>query len=565
MGDVAVTNLKNRIKGAFFEGMLPLDSTQFSSEIIAGILMAAIFIPEVMGYSRIAGMPIISGIYTILLPMAVFAVFCSSKHLIVGADSATAAILFGILVTVAVPESPEYMAMASLVAILCGLFLIIARFLRLGFIGDFLSRTSLVGFLSGVGIQVAISQLGGIIGIKSIGINTIPSIINFLLNLSSIHIYTLILSITVLAVILISRQISAKIPGALLAVVGTIIASFLFDFSKIGVSLIGIIPDDIPAFMLPQFMVFDVYTLFTATVACLTVIIAQSAATSRAYSIKYSEELDDNKDILGLGLANLLAGLNSSFVVNGSPTKTQIAADSGARSQLATLVTAAAVLLVVIFFTKPLSLLPNATLSSIVFLIGLEMVDISGLKDIYHKAPSEFYLAFITLLTVVVAGVLWGIIVTISISILLHLSHSYRPNNSILTLNNKGRWTFTPVHPGAYTMKGLIVYRFNRDLYYANAYKLMKEVLMLIKTSKQPVEWFVLDSGGFSGIDYTSVQMLNELKTRLDELDIRFGITTVLPSLMKEFENSGFIDVLGEENLYKNVNEALQAFENNHL
>jgi len=133
VGDVAVTDLKNRIKGALFEGMLPLDSTQFSSEIIAGILMAAIFIPEVMGYSRIAGMPIISGIYTILLPMAVFAIFCSSKHTIVGADSATAAIMYGVLITVAVPESQDYMALASLVAILCGIFLIIARFFRLDF------------------------------------------------------------------------------------------------------------------------------------------------------------------------------------------------------------------------------------------------------------------------------------------------------------------------------------------------------------------------------------------------------------------------------------------------
>jgi MFS superfamily sulfate permease-like transporter len=557
-----MNKLKNRIKGVFFEGLLPLDPSRFRAEIIAGIIMAAIFIPEVMGYSKIAGMPIISGIYTIILPMAVFAVFCSSRHLIVGADSATAAILFGVLVTVAVPGSPQYVAMASLVAILCAVFLITARILNLGFIGDFLSRTALVGFLSGVGIQVAISQLGGMFGIKSVGINTIPQIINFAFNLGAIHIYTLIISVVVLAVILITRRISSKIPGALIAVVGTILASLLFDFSGTGISLLGMVPSNIPAFNLPNFNALDFYTLFTATVACFTVIIAQSAATSRAYSLKYSEELDENKDILGLGLANLAAGLNSTFVVNGSPTKTQIALDSGAQSQLATLVTAAAVLVVVILFTKPLSLLPNATLASIVFLIGMEMVDISGLKKIYRQVPSEFYLAFITLLTVVVGGVLWGIIVAIVISILLHLSHSYRPNNSILTLNERNEWNFTPVRPGEFTKKGLIVYRFNRDLYYANAYKLMKEVMKLVKTSEYPVEWFVIDAGGFSGIDYTSVQMLKELKTKLDELNIVFAMTTVLPNLMKQFEQSGFMDVLGEYNLYKNVDEALQAFEN---
>jgi sulfate permease, SulP family len=540
---------------------LPLDRSRFLPEIIAGIVMAAIFIPEVMGYAKIAGMPIITGIYTILIPMAVFAIFCSSRHLIVGADSATAAIMFGVLVTAAAPGSSVYMSMAFAVAILCGIFLLIARIFGLGFIGDFLSRTALVGFLTGVGIQVAISQLGGIFGITTTGIDSIPRIISFISNLSHTSLTTLLVSVGVIAVILITRRINRKIPGALIAVVGTILISFIFDFTQIGVSVVGSIPSGIPAITLPTFSTLDYYALFTAAGACFIVIIAQSAATSRAYSVKCSDELDENRDILGLGLSNFIAGLTGSFVVNGSPTKTQIAIDAGARSQLATLVAAAIVLVVVIFFTEPISLLPNATLAAIVFLIGLEMVDIVGLKDIYQEVPAEFVLALVTLITVVLAGVLWGIVVSVIISLLLHLSHSYRPNNSILIRNEKGEWAFIPVILGVYTEEGLIVYRFNRDLYYANAEKLKEEVINLVKNSDYPIEWFVLDSGGFTGIDYTSVQMLKELKIRLDKMNVLLVMTTVFPSLRNQFERSGFVNILGEENLYRGVNDAIKAFE----
>ncbi|MCC7551825.1 MAG: SulP family inorganic anion transporter [Methanobacterium sp.] len=531
-------------------------------ELIAGIVMAAIFIPEVMGYAKIAGMPIITGIYTILLPMAVFAVFCSSRHLIVGADSATAAIMFGILVTVATPGSPLYLSMAFVVAFICGMLLIIARIGGFGFIGDFLSRTALVGFLTGVGIQIAIGQLAGMFGVNSTGIDTIPNIISFATSLPETSIFTLMISILVLVVILIFRRISPKLPGALIAVVGTIIASFMFNFTNMGVSVVGAVPSGFPTLTLPYLTMMDPYALTTAIFACFIVIIAQSAATSRAYSLKCSDELDENQDILGLGLANVVAGLSGSFVVNGSPTKTQIALNSGARSQLATLVTAAIVLIVVIFFTKPISFLPNATLASIVFLIGLEMVDITSLKAIYREMPAEFVLAIITLITVVLAGVLWGVIVSVIISLLLHLSHSYRPNNSILIRNEKGEWAYIPVILGVYTEEGLIVYRFNRDLYYANAEKLMKEVIKIVKKSDPPLEWLILDSGGFTSVDYTSVHMLKELKAKLDEMNVVLVMTTVFPSLRRQFERSGFMKILGEENLYGGVNDAIRAFEN---
>lgn len=558
-------NIKNslvgRLRGSLFEGLLPFDRSTLPAQLIAGIVLAAIAIPEVMGYTKIAGMPVITGIYTILLPIAIFAIFCSSRHLIVGADSATAAILFSMLVTIATPGSPKYVALASTAALLCAVFLMAARVFRLGFVGNFLSRTVLVGFLTGVGIQVALGQLSGMFGVSETGTGTITKLLSFFAHLPETSIITLIVSIAVVLAILVARRISKKIPGALIAVIGTIIASFIFDFSNMGIAVVGSVPGGLPSITIPTFYVSDLTTLLTVAMACFIVIIAQSAATSRAYATKCSEKLDENKDIMALALANGAAGLTGTFVVNGSPTKTQIAMDSGARSQLASLVTAAVVLVVLIFLTKPISLLPSATLASIVFLIGVEMVDIASLKDIYHDMPSEFILSLITVATVVFLGVLWGIILSVIISIILHLSHSYRPNNSILIRDKNGEWIFTPVTAGKYTEEGLIVYRFNRDLYYANSDRLMHEAIKLVKNADHPVHWFVLDSGGFSDIDYTSSQMLKELKGRFHNLNVVFAVTTVLPSLKKQFERSGLIEVIGAENIYENVNEAVKAFE----
>ncbi len=549
---------KNKL---LLEGVLPLKAT-LASEIIAGLILAAVGIPEVMGYAKIAGMPIITGLYTILLPLAIFALFCSSRHLIVGADSATAAILSGTLVSVAALGSPNYVALASTVALLCAVFLILARVLRLGFIANFMSRTVLVGFLSGVGIQVAVSQLSNMLGIPGEGgLNTIPQLINVITHLSQINILTLIISAIVVALIVGTRRISHKIPGALIAVIGTVIASFLFNFEGIGISVLGNVPTGLPSFSMPVLDISVLPTLMIATVASFVIILSQSAATSRAFAIRYSESADEDKDFFALGLANASAWLTGTFVVNGSPTKTEIVDDAGSRSQMASLVTAAAVLVVILFLTKPMSLLPNATLASIVFLIGITMIDISNLKDIRSKVKAEYFLALIAAATVIIMGVLWGILLSIVLSVILHLSHSYRPTNSIFARDKHGAWVFKPIKIGESSEPGLIIYRFNRDLYFANSDKLREEVLALVDAADPPLKLFVLNTAGFSGIDYTSAEMFRDLYHDLDSRNIKFALTSMLPELKEEFDHLGLTDLIGENNIYENVHEALDAFE----
>ena len=553
---------KQNIKNKFLlEGVLPLKAP-LTSEIIAGLILAAVGIPEVMGYAKIAGMPVITGLYTILLPIAVFAIFCSSRHLIVGADSATAAILSGTLVTIAAIGSPNYVALASTVALLCAVFLIMARAFKLGFIANFMSRTVLIGFLSGVGVQVAVSQLANMLGISGEGgLNTIPQLINVFTHLFQINIHTLILSLIVVAIIIGARRISHKIPGALITVIGTVIFSFLFNFQGIGISILGNIPSGLPNFGIPAVDISILPNLMITVVTCFIVILSQSTATARAFTIRYSESVDEDKDIFALGLANGVAGLTGTFVVNGSPTKTEIVDDAGSRTQAASLITAVAVFIVLLFLTKSMSFLPNATLACIVFVIGITMIDISHLKDIRRKVKSEYFLAIITAATVVVMGVLWGILLSIIFSIILHLSHSYRPTNSIFAKDKKGEWAFEPVKVGKSTEEGLLIYRFNRDLYFANSDKLKEEVLKLVDASDPPLKLFVLNTAGFSGVDYTSAEMFKDLYRELKERNVKFALTSMLPDLKDQFDHLGLTKLIGEENIYENVHEALNAYE----
>ena len=387
-----------------FDGILPLDRAKLPLDVLAGVTLAALAIPETMGYTKIAGMPVITGLYTILLPIAVFAIFGSSRHLVVGADSASAAILAAGLAGMAATGSAQYVALAGLVALLAALYLIIARVVHLGFLADFLSRTVLVGFLTGVGIQVASGQVGGMLGIPEGSGATIRKLWGTLQNIGDTSGWTVAVSIVVAVVILGTKYVEKVIPGALIAVIGSIVASKALDLESHGVATLGPVPSGLPNFGLPDVdWRTDSPALAATAFSIFIVILAQSAATSRAYAAKFGDRnFDENVDLVGLGVANVAAGVSGTFVVNGSPTKTQMVDGAGGRSQVASLACAGVVLIVLLFLTKPLQYLPEAVLSTVVFLIGIELIAIQGMRRIYRLRIDEFVVAAVTALVVVV-------------------------------------------------------------------------------------------------------------------------------------------------------------------
>jgi sulfate permease, SulP family len=366
-------------------GLLPVRRSQVAADVLAGITLAAVSIPVSLGYAKIAGMPVVTGLYTLLIPMAVFAVFGSSRHLVVGADSATAAILGAALAGFAAVGSPQYVRLAGLAALLAGGLLLLARLARLGFLANFLSRTVLIGFLTGVGIQVAAGQLPDMLGVTVAGKSTLPRLLDVVRALPQVHGADLAVSASVIVIVLAARWVDRRIPGLLIAVIAAIIVSRAAGLAGRGVAVLGPVPRGLPHLGLPALGRHDAVALLGTAVSLFVVILAQSAATSRAYAGKYEEPFSQDTDLVGLG-----AALSGTFVVNGSPTQTQVADSAGGRSQLAQLTTSAVVLIVLLLLTGPLASLPIAALAAIVFLIAAGLVDIAGMRRILACRRLEF-------------------------------------------------------------------------------------------------------------------------------------------------------------------------------
>ncbi|CAB3776225.1 putative sulfate transporter [Paraburkholderia caffeinitolerans] len=547
----------------FLQGVLPINPAQLPHDIIAGITLAALGIPEVMGYTKISGTPTVTGLYTILLPLIAFAVLGASRQLVVAADSATAAILAGELTAVASLGSPEYVGLTSTVALTVAVMLVIARVFRLGFLADFLSRSALIGFLTGVGVQVAAGELSGLIGLPKQGHGPIMQIVSAFERIPVAHLATTALSFAVLAVIIGCKRFVPRAPGALIAVIGSILASGFFNFAGRGIAVTGEVPGGLPTLFLPHLPVDDINQVLATAASCFIVIIAQSAATARAYANRYNEKGDDNADLIGLAAANAAAAFTGTFVVNGSPTKTEMVDDAGGRTQIAHLTTAVIVLLVLLFLTRPLSLLPAAVLSAIVFMIGVKLIDVKGMAELFRMQKDELVVALLTAGVVVFVDVMHGILAAVVLSLIAHARHSYRLHTHVLTRNPAGHWVPHRVEPNLYAVPGIVVYRFEADLFYANTGRFTEEVLTLVNEADQVLRWVVIDASVINNIDYTGGKALIQVGEELDRRGVGIAAVALPTGVRSEIERYKALRARGaHREIFATVDAAIDALHN---
>jgi sulfate permease, SulP family len=527
-------------------GLLPVRRSQVAADVLAGITLAAVSIPVSLGYAKIAGMPVVTGLYTLLLPMAVFAIFGSSRHLVVGADSATAAILGAALAGLAAAGSPQYVRLAGLAALLAGGLLLLARLARLGFLANFLSRTVLIGFLTGVGIQVAVGQLPDMLGVTVAGKSTPAKLLEVVRALPQVHGADVAVAAGVIVIALAARVIDRRIPGLLIAVIAAIIVSRAAGLARRGVAVLGSVPRGLPHLGLPALGRHDAAALLGTAVSLFVVILAQSAATSRAYAGKYEEVFSEDADLVGLGAANVAAAFSGSFVVNGSPTQTQVADSAGG-------------LIVLLLLTGPLASLPVAALAAIVFLIAAGLIDVAGMRRILACRRHEFAIALLTTAAVVMLGVEQGILLAVAVSVIDHVRHTYHPFNSVLVKSPAGHWQAAPVRPGARTEQGLVIYRFGTSLYYANASRLIDDV-MALAAQGSPLRWMVLDAVAIGDVDYTASAALTRVIEHLRKRHIRLAVSSVLGPVREQLDRYGISTALGPGAYYDTPGEALEAY-----
>jgi sulfate permease, SulP family len=543
----------------FFAGLRPFSRGGAVRDAIAGLTLASMNIPQVLGYTRIAGTPAVTGLYTVLLPLVMFAIFGSSRHLVVAADSATAAIFSSGLSGMAPQAGEKYMALVGMVALLTAALLLLARFFKLGFLADFLSRTVLIGFLTGVGFQIGIAMLGEMFGISVTAHKTMDQLKQVIGGLQQVNLPTLGISALVVCCILGFRHFLPRLPVPLFAVLAGIGASHAYDFAGHGIAVIGPVPGGLPSLTFPTVSWDELLKLVPIALSCFVIIIAQSAATSRVFAVRHYERVDEDADILGLSAANAAAALSGAFVVNGSPTQTAMADLAGARSQAAQLVFAGIVLLVLLFFTGPLQYLPRSVLAGIVFTIAVGLVDLRSLRDIRSESPGEFKLAIVTAAVVALVGLEQGILLAVALSLLRHVRHSYRPHTMVLAPDEAGRWLPILAKPGLESKPGLVVYRFGADLFYANDNRFADEVRALIEHAPAPVRWFVVDASAMTDIDYSAARSLRDLCGDLKRRGIKLVFGRVDAYLREDMGRHGITEAIGEQFIFSTLHEALAA------
>ena len=546
---------------SLFQGIKPVKRASAVRDAFAGVVFAAMDIPQALGYTRIAGMPIVTGLYALLLPLLAFATFGSSRFLVVAADSATAAILRSGLAGMAPAASARYVALAGLVALLTAGFLLLARLLKLGFIADFLSQTVLVGFLTGIGFQVGIAVLGQMLGIATTSRRTVIQLYEVCRGLPQVHLPTLLVTVAALAIVFTLRRFAPRVPGPLLIVVGATTASAIWNFAGHGISVIGPVIGGLPHLGFPDVHWSDVLPLASVAGSCTIMILTQSAATSRVYAARHHQRLDADQDIVGLSAANTVAALSGSFVVNGSPTQTAMVEGVGSQSQIAQVTTAVVVALVLLFLTRPLQYLPLCVLGALVFLVAVRMINLRGLRTIRLESPAEFALALTTAIVVVAIGVEQGIVLAMVMSLLRIVHHSYHPRSGVMVSESEGTWKLVPPVAGAVTEPGLVLYRFGAALFYANASRFSDEVLALVGPSPTFVRWLIVDGEAITNVDYSAARVVQELKKDLANAGVVFGFARLPSNTRADFDRHHLTECIGPSLIFNRLHDALDTYE----
>lgn len=534
-------------------------------DLLAGVTLAAVAIPEVMGYTSIAQTPVVTGLYTILLPLLAFALLGSSKLLVVGGDSATAAILAAGLAGAGIaglePESPKWVALCGLTALMTGVILLIARLVRLGFLGDFLSASVLIGFLTGVGIQVATGQIPDILGVPKGTGGWFEQQWAWITALGQVSWPTLAYGLGTIAIIYVFKLFIPQVPGTIVAVVGLLTVATLTDATSYGVDVIGAIQGGLPPIGLPQGLEWsDVPALLPTAFACFFIVIAQSAATSRSFALKHGDRADVNRDIVGLSAANLAAGLSGTFVVNGSPTKTQILDGVKGRTQVANLVVVAVTLIVLLFLTGLLTDLPKSVLAGVVFVIGIELIDIKGLARVSRERPRELVIAIITAATVVIVGVGAGIVLALVLSLLDVIERQYKARAFVIQPNPGGGYEYEKAAAGVQSAPGLVVFRFDADLFFANESGFTDRVESVVSAAPDPVRWFILDCTGISDVDYSAGQSLADVTDYLHKRGIHLVLARPEDSLVATLKRYDLMERITPDHVFDDLDTAIAAF-----
>jgi sulfate permease, SulP family len=530
-------------------------------DVLAGVTVAAYLVPQVMAYAVIAGLPPVAGLWAITGSLLVYAVVGSSPQLSVGPESTTALMTATAIAPLAAGDPRRYAALAAALAVLVGVNCLVARLARLGFLADLFSRPVLVGYMAGVAVIMMVGQLGKVSGVAPEGASTLGEVVSFVRHLDAVEPHTIALAVAVLVFLLAGSRFFPNAPILLIAVLLATAAVALLNLQERGIQVVGDVPSGLPIPQLPQLSASDVAALVLPALGVATVGYTDNVLTGRAFATRNRYDVDANTELVGLGIANLGAGALHGFPVSSSGSRTAIGDSLGSRSQLHSLVALVVVVATLLFLGPLLAGFPLAALGALVIYAAARLVDVAELRRIAHFRRSELVLALATIVGVLAAGILYGILIAVGLSVLDTLRRVARPHDGILGYapGVAGMHDIDD-YPTARQVPGLVVYRYDAPLFFANAEDFKRRALASLDTADGPVEWLILNAEANVEVDLTSVDALDELRAELQRRDIVLALARVKQDLRDDLATSGFLDRVGQEHVFMTLPTAVAAY-----
>ncbi|EST36637.1 sulfate transporter [Streptomyces roseochromogenus subsp. oscitans DS 12.976] len=530
-------------------------------DLIAGVTVAAYLVPQVMAYAGVAGLPPVAGLWAILPALALYALFGSSRLLSVGPESTTALMTATVVGPLAGGAPGHYASLAAALALTVGLLCVVARALRLGFLADLLSRPVLIGYLAGVALIMAVDQLPRLTGVRTNSSQFLPQLWSFFRHLSQLNPSTLVLSAAALTFLVVMARFVPRLPGPLIAVVLGTAAVVAFDLDgRYGVAVIGTMPSGLPSPALPDLA--GLPRLVLPAFGVLLVAYTDFILTARAFSGPVGERpLDANREFLALGAANLGAGVLHGFPVSSSASRTALASSSGARSQAYSLVAGAVVLAVLLFLSPLLTRTPAAVLGALVVYAAARMIDLAGFRRLASFRRRELLLALGCLAGVLALDILYGVLVAVGLSVAELLTRVARPHDAVQGLvPGLAGMHDVDDYPQARTIPGLLVYRYDSPLFFANAEDFRHRALAAVDEQTEPVRWFVLNTEANVEVDITALDAVDDLRRDLAGRGIVFALARVKQDLLDDLEAYGLAESVGAERIFPTLPTAVEGY-----
>jgi SulP family sulfate permease len=536
------------------------------TDLFAGLTIFAMLVPQGMAYGQLAGVAPVVGLYTAIGALVGYAIFGNSRRLMIGPESSSALLVASAVAPLAAGgNNIRFAALAALLALLVGVITLVSGLAKFGFLADFVSKPILIGYITGVAFVMIAGQLGKFFGISIASENFFLMIGELFTSLGQTHVLTLMVGVLLLAFLIILHRFAPKVPGTIIVVVVMTAISALLQLDKYGVAIVGPIPSGLPQFGLPDLRLADVWSLLPSAVILTLIVFTDAVLTARLFAEKHGERVDANHELIGLGAANILAGGMQGFPVGVSQSRTAVNYTAGGKTQLVGIVAAALLVVFLLWFTWLLQSLPQVVLGAIIIAAAINLIEVKPLYKVYRVRRVEFFLAMVTFVGVLSIGILAGILIAVLLALLVVISRISRPHDAVLgSVEGVDGYQDIEAYSNSETEPGLIVYRFDAPLFFANADYFLSRVRELTETAEFPVEWILIDAEAIIDVDVTAAEALSTLQSDLEGKKIVLAIARASQPLQVMLKRAGLTDRIGLNHFYPTVRTGVQAFLEQH-